>query len=365
MSVRVLFSLLFLLTLLVTVGFIYFTLRIVWMLFDGLVPEFISVVGFTFPAYIVLVIAGVSLLFLLICLFSLLFLLMDRLIIRPLKIISTAMHEFAEHSHQTPLPEFSRTTNEVKWLSEVFVEFASSVERIHEKDVEISRMKSDFISTAAHQLRTPMTGIRWSLEALQKSGLSPDQQALADSATNKTKDLVAIIGTLLDISAIESGKYNYHFEPVQIENVLEHASHEFSEIAQARGVTLIFVKTGKPVPLVRADTERLKWILNNLIENAIRYTPAKGSVQLSVVSGFGKVFVKVKDSGIGIREEDRANIFERFFRASNAIEKENAGNGLGLYIARTIAKDHGGDLNFESNPDGPGTTFTLTLLPAK
>ncbi len=365
MSVRALFSLLFLASLAITVGFTYFTLQIVWLLLDGLVPSYFSLLGYTLPTYVILVVAGIFLLFLLVCLFSLLYLLMDRLIIRPIKIISEAMHEFAEHSHQTKLPEFSRTTNEVKWLSDVFVEFAGSVERIHEKDVEVSRMKSDFISTAAHQLRTPMTGIRWSLEALQKSGLNPDQQALVDSAEEKITDLVAVVKTLLDISAIESGKYNYHFESVQIDNVLEHIAQEFGPLAKARGITLLHLPSEHPIPDVKADTERIKWVLNNLVENAIRYTPAQGSVRLYVTTGFGKVFVKVQDSGIGIREEDRANIFERFFRAPNAIEKENAGNGLGLYIARNIAKDHGGDLNFEANQGSPGTTFTLTLEPAR
>ena len=75
----------------------------------------------------------------------------------------------------------------------------------------------------------------------------------------------------------------------------------------------------------------------------------------------GRVIIKVKDTGIGIKEEDKGNIFERFYRAQNAIEKEQAGNGLGLYIARTIAKDHGGDLMFQANTDGPGTVFTFSL----
>jgi len=363
MSVRTLFSVLFVSTLLVTVGFVYFTLQIVWLLLDGLLPQFFSIGGFTLPTYWIAVVAGLFLFFLLICLFSLLYLLMDRLIIRPIKIIAEAMHEFAEHSHQAPLPEFSRTTNEVKWLSDVFVEFAGSVEQIHQKDVEVSRMKSDFISTAAHQLRTPMTGIRWSLEALQKSGLTSDQQALVDSATSKITDLVAVVRTLLDITAIESGKYRYNFTEVHIDNVLEHIAREFAELANTRGVTLLFLKSDKVVPTVRADADRVKWVLNNLVENAIRYTPAHGTVHLFTESVFGKVYVKVKDTGIGIKDEDRDNIFERFYRASNAIEKENAGNGLGLYIARTIAKDLGGDLSFEANHDGPGTTFTLSLVP--
>ncbi len=98
-----------------------------------------------------------------------------------------------------------------------------------------------------------------------------------------------------------------------------------------------------------------------LVENAIRYTPASGQVRLTTETTKDRAYVRVRDTGIGIAPQDRGNIFERFYRAPNAIAKENGGNGLGLYIARTIATDHGGDLNFQSNETGPGTVFTLTL----
>ena len=175
---------------------------------------------------------------------------------------------------------------------------------------------------------------------------------------------MGIVGTLLDISAIESGKYVYKFQPVRIETLLQDIAQEFSVMASTRKVALFFVKSEEMIPLVKADPERIKWVLSNLIENAIRYTPAEGSVQLSVSTRMGRVLVKVKDTGIGIKDEDKNSIFERFYRAQNAIEKEQAGNGLGLYIARTIAKDHGGDLLFEGNQDGPGTTFTFSLAVA-
>lgn len=361
MTARSLFSILFLASLGVTLGFIYFTLRIVWLLLGGVLPDVVYVLDVSFHSYVLIIIAGVFLFLLLLCMFTFLYLIIDRLIVQPIKIIADAMHEFAEHSHQIELPAFSSSTNEVKSLSSVFVEFTGSVERIHNRDMEVSRMKSDFISTAAHQLRTPMTGIRWALEALQKSNLTPEQQQLIDSATSKSKDLVGIVGTLLDISAIESGKYVYKFEPIDIDALLQAIVLEFSVMAQTRKVSLFYAKSEERLPKVKADAERIKWVLSNLIENAIRYTPAEGSVQLTASTGMGRVIIKVKDTGIGIKEEDKGNIFERFYRAQNAIEKEQGGSGLGLYIARTIAKDHGGDLMFQANTDGPGTVFTFSL----
>jgi signal transduction histidine kinase len=361
MSIRSLLSILFVSSLAIILGFIGGILRIIWLILNGLLPASVDVVGTLLPTWFVLLLSGLLLFTLITLLFSLLYLLIDRLIVQPMKHIASAMHEFAKHNHQVPLPPFSRTTNEVRWLADVFTEFTNSVEKVHNRDMEVSRMKSDFISTAAHQLRTPMTGIRWSLEALQKTAVSEDQQALIDSAVGKSHDLVNIIGTLLDISSIESGKYKYKFEPVDMGGLVEEIIRDFTPQAQAANVSLFYKPSDVPLARALADIERIKWVLNNLVENAIRYTPAGGSVQVSLDAGLGRIFVHVRDTGIGIQAGDQSSIFERFYRAQNAIQKENSGNGLGLYIARTIATDHGGDLNFEANKEGPGTTFTFNL----
>ncbi|MGE5541217.1 MAG: sensor histidine kinase [Bacillota bacterium] len=361
MSIRALLSLLFIGSLAIILGFIALSLRILWLLLSDVLPPAITVGTYTLPTTWALLLVGFLLFALIVFLFSFLYLLVDRMIVQPMKYIANAMHEFAVHSHQEPLPPFSRTTNEVRWFADVFVEFTDSVERVHKRDMEVSRVKSDFISTAAHQLRTPMTGIRWALEALQKTELTPDQQALIDSAVGKSHDLVSIIGTLLDISSIESGKYNYRFEAVDMDAMLEDIARDFSPMAQQQKISLYYERSEVPPGKVRADRERIKWVLNNLVENAIRYTPEGGTVHLSLEVAPGRLLVRVKDSGIGIADADRGNIFERFYRAPNAIQKQNSGNGLGLYIARTIATDHGGDLNFEANAAGPGTTFALSL----
>ncbi len=361
MSIRTLLGILFIASNAIIFCFIGLILWILWFLLNSVLPEYASFGGLSLPVPLVLAGAGFLLFALIVLLFSFLYLLIDRLIVQPMKHITAAMHEFAEHNHQVPLPPFSRTTNEVRWMAEVFTEFTNSVEEVHRRDMEVSRMKSDFISTAAHQLRTPMTGIRWALEALQKTPVSPDQQVLVDSAVGKSHDLVTIIGTLLDISSIESGKYRYVFEAVDMDGVLEEIVRDFTPMAQTRQIALYYEKNEVPLGKVRADRDRIKWVLNNLIENALRYTPVGGTVRVSMDGGVGHLFLRVKDSGIGIKPGDRANIFERFYRAQNAIQKENTGNGLGLYIARTIATDHGGDLNFEANKDGQGTTFTVSL----
>jgi signal transduction histidine kinase len=289
------------------------------------------------------------------------YLVLSTVVAQPLRKLVKAMNSFAVDGSSVKLPSLKGSVDEIKSLGETFSSFATKVVESHKKDMDISRVKSDFISTAAHQLRTPLTGIRWALEALENEQLTESQKTLVKSAVDKSHDLVAIVGTLLDISSIESGKYKYNFAPVDLAKLLSEVAQDFSPLAQKSNISLFYAKDENVLPLVRADRDRVKWVLNNLVENAIRYTPAPGTVLLTTESNGGMVYVRVKDSGIGIQEQDRGNIFERFYRAGNAITKENQGNGLGLYIARTIATDHGGDLNFVDNKEVPGTTFVLSL----
>ncbi len=293
-------------------------------------------------------------------LLALLFFMVGKFIAHPIYTITKGMQTFSETGVK-PEPMQGWTPKEVRTLSAAFDTFTESVDEVHKHDTEISRVKSDFISTAAHQLRTPLTGIRWALEALQMEQLTESQKSLVASAVEKSHQLVSVVGTLLDISSIESGKYKYTMQKTQLDEIVTSVVTDFQELAGKMQVSLLFEKTGEASARVTVDRERIRWVLNNLVENAIRYTPPGGSVRVTVEIVPGRALVRVKDTGIGIAPEDKGNIFERFYRAPNAIAKENGGNGLGLYIARTVATDHGGDLAFESNGTGLGTTFVLSL----
>ncbi|MDP2815705.1 MAG: HAMP domain-containing sensor histidine kinase [Rectinemataceae bacterium] len=300
-------------------------------------------------------------LFLVILLVSLLFYALGKYIALPIRMVTTAMQSFAQTGQKPGPLTLGWAPHEVRSLAEEFTKFTENVDEVHKHDTEISRVKSDFISTAAHQLRTPLTGIRWALEALQMEQLTENQKTLVASAVEKSHQLVAVVGTLLDISSIESGKYKYDLKLTELDQIVGEVTRDFEPLAITSKVSLLFEKSGEASALVSVDRERIRWVLNNIVENAIRYTPAGGAVRVTTELAPGRVYVKVHDTGIGIAQVDKGNIFERFYRAPNAIAKENGGNGLGLYIARTIATDHGGDLNFETNKGGPGTTFTLSL----
>ncbi len=294
---------------------------------------------------------------------AVLFSVIVRIIARPIRSLTTAMDIFAQKNEQKPVLLTRMTPREIRTLVLTFINLSERVEGAHKRTVENARVKSDFISTAAHQLRTPLTGIRWALEALeQDASLSDEEKTLVKDAEEKSHALVSIVSTLLDISSIESGKYRYTFTSVDIEDLLQKTTQDFQHLAHERTVTLEYKPPAKHLLPVRADKERIQWVLNNVIENAIRYTPSGGHVSVwSEMISKNMVLAHITDTGIGIPSSNRSSIFERFYRAGNAISKENAGNGLGLYIARTIATDHGGDLNFVANDDGVGTTFTLSL----
>ncbi|HYE23228.1 MAG TPA: HAMP domain-containing sensor histidine kinase [Candidatus Paceibacterota bacterium] len=360
MGIRGLLALIFFATLALAVGFIYGLVAFLKeRLFELFPPDLWPQAD---TALQILVLYGmVALIIFTTILMLLVFFLMSNLIVRPLKEIIKAMLQFSRDGEKGTLPNVEGTPREIRELASVYTDLVEKVDQVHRHDVEISRVKSDFISTAAHQLRTPLTGIRWALEALEKEPLTESQMALVTSAKEKGKDLVDTVGTLLDITSIESGKHKYEYSVFRIDELIAEVANDFAPHAGQSQVSLYYARSEAPLPEIRADRNRIKWILNNLLENAIRYTPAGGTVRIMADASEKHVRVRVHDTGIGIEDKDRSNIFERFYRAGNAITKQNQGNGLGLYISRTIAMDHGGDLNFASNENGPGTTFTLSL----
>lgn len=347
----------------VAVAFAFFVLSITFLRgqIGGLLPTEIAL-EIQGDLQMLLIWQMVALVVLSIILAVSIFFIVGELLAKPLKRIVEAMDAYAATGEAQPITDLESAPSEIRSLSTSFEKLTVTVGQAHKRDVEISRMKSDFISTAAHQFRTPLTGIRWALEALHKETLTDHQRSLTEDAMQKSKDLVGIVGTLLDISSIESGKYQYKFVPTDLHALVEEVAADFEALAKEHQVSLFYAHEDiVSLPKAKADQERIKWVLNNLVENAIQYTPAGGTVRLSIDPSDDRIFIRVRDSGIGIGQNDRANIFERFYRASNAVSKENQGNGLGLYIARRIATDHKGDLNFAPNEEGPGTTFILSL----
>src|SRR5205823_8295111 len=216
----------------------------------------------------------------------------------------------------------------------------------------------DFVSLVSHELRTPMAAVIGSARTLQQRWreLTGEQrESFLDLIAGETGRLATLIGDVLDTSRIEAGTFSFRFGDVDLGDLVrdsvataELGSDEVEVVAEVRD----------PLPSVRGDHERLRQVLMNLIDNAIKYSPAGDGVEVRAYAEDGRVRIDVIDRGPGIARADQRLIFEKFGRVTTG--NARPGTGLGLFIARSIAEAHGGTLEVSSAPD-QGATFTLDL----
>jgi len=230
------------------------------------------------------------------------------------------------------------------------------------KEKEIDRAKTEFVSLASHQLRTPATAVKWYSEMLfnKKTGkLNAKQTRYLSAVYHGNERMVKLIDNLLKVSRIELGKMLIQKEAVNIKKVVEDIVKEQTSEIEKKGHKLI-IKNLQKVKEITTDSTLLRAILQNFVSNAIKYTPNKGEIIFTVEKEDSKVIFSVKDNGIGIPKEEQKRIFDKLFRASNSLEVDKEGNGLGLYIAKQMAINLGGKVWFES-AEGKGSTFYLEL----
>lgn len=239
------------------------------------------------------------------------------------------------------------------------------VERANVRLSGLERAKSDFVSVATHQLRTPLAGIKWTFEALLQGNPNPNEQELLEKGFAATERMTRIVNEILSIDKIEHERFDVSFEYTDPVKMIEGSVVEFQAPAIGKGVHLTFNKPEGSVPLVEIDLDKVRMVLDNLIENAIKYTAVGGEIKVAlntdrVNAAHAMIELIVKDSGIGINESAQHDIFTKFYRAPNAKRAEPNGSGLGLYIAKTIVEAHHGSLWFESE-EGKGTEFHVEL----
>ncbi|MCI0579498.1 MAG: GAF domain-containing protein [Chloroflexi bacterium] len=233
------------------------------------------------------------------------------------------------------------------------------------KEVEVDRMKSEFVSTVSHELRTPMTSIKGyaDLMLMGAAGLMTDPQLRYLKVIKNNADrLSMLVNDLLDISRIETGKTELDLRPLDIPQVIEQVveGHLRGRIEHEGKPIKVFTEMAPSLPLVHADHARITQVLTNLLDNAFHYTPAEGEIKVRVVSNGNYVVISITDTGIGISKENQKKIFDRFFRAEDAEVQRVAGTGLGLSIVRSLIEMHGGRIEVESTL-GKGSTFTFSL----
>lgn len=228
---------------------------------------------------------------------------------------------------------------------------------------KLDEAKSSFITVVAHQLRTPLSGIKWTMNLLingDVGSVPTPQKTLLMKAYESNERMIGLVNDMLDADRIDSGKMRYAPVPIELADVADSVLFELASQANAKGVTIRFAPPSG-APKVHADPEKMRAVFQNLLDNAIKYSRPHGTIEVGMTPEANNlVRVWVKDDGIGIPKEQQHRIFERFFRAKNAVKAETDGSGLGLFIVKNIVEKHGGRIWFES-AEGEGTTFYFTV----
>lgn len=283
-----------------------------------------------------------------------------RYLLGPMKKLRSAIQDLGEEKFAYSKKKAPKSLGE---LLASFNDIARDIRSLLKHQEQAAEMKTDFISTTAHQLRTPLSGINWALESVlmdPDNTLKDSQKKRLKRAHKKSKELIKMVKGLLMSSSLEKGKLGFHYEKFDLIGMTKQIIEDEKKQAEEVGVELYFRELQKDKMQVKADKERIKWVIRNLVENAIRYTDEEGSVKVNMEIKQGMAQTAVEDNGMGIAEEDKEHIFERFYRSERAIQKHNEGNGLGLYIVKRIIEQHEGEIWFSSQK-GQGTTFFFTL----
>ena len=261
-----------------------------------------------------------------------------------------------------------KATKEINKQKERFRVLAEELERTNRKLVELDGAKNEFISIAAHQLRTPPTVIKgyitMALEEVDENKSVKSIKEYLRRALNSNERLIELIEDILDISRIESGKIQYHFEDNQnCENILDDLYKAFEVKAKKKGLKMILKRSSKPLPKIKMDSKRIREVISNLIDNAIKYTQkGKVIIEQKLSDDGEKVRTEISDTGVGIAKKDMPNLFKKFSRGMDTARLGSDGTGLGIYVGRKIVRAHHGKIWAESEGVNRGSKFIVELL---
>ncbi len=293
----------------------------------------------------------------------------SRILVKPLTEFLNGVRRLARGEFGAKITR--ETSDEFAIFADYFNRMSTKLEQIQRREQWVSQQKSELMTIAAHQLRTPLTAVRWILGNFSAGAYGPlnaKQQKALEKGASAAKRMIHLINSLLDVTAIEEGRFGYRFRLTDLKDLVEKTVETIRVIAENRKIT-ITIRAAEALPPVWADPDKIQIVLENILNNALRYTPEQGTIEIALGPGRGgdadnEAVVSIKDSGIGIKKEDRQKIFTRFFRSAEAASLYTEGAGLGLYITRNIIQRHGGRISAESEP-GRGSVFTFTLPAAR
>ncbi len=258
-------------------------------------------------------------------------------------------------------------------LEQIAEEYNTGTKLLIRRDLELSRaneklqkfdeVKSNFISIVAHQLRTPLSGIKWTLSMLINGDMGPlnnDQKTFLMKSYESNTRMITLVNDMLVADGIQSGRVHYGFKHIDIIDLMDNVLFEMNSQASKRNISIQYKSKFENLSQVYADPEAMRAVLQNLLENAIKYTIEGGKIEIDVKEESDHLIISIVDNGIGIPKDQAKNVFVKFFRARNAIRQETDGSGLGLYITKTIVEKNGGTIWFESE-EGKGSSFYFTV----
>lgn len=297
------------------------------------------------------------------------FLIVRSVFMRPLVLLINAFERLKEKDYDVQLGE-----TKIIEMQNVFTSFNQMVKKVQEAEIrmaeelkrtkEIDRMKSEFISVAAHQLRTPLSAVKWTMKMLIDGDigfLTHEQRTFLMQGYISNERIINLVNDLLNVARIEEGRFGYKFAMIQIEDLIESIILDVNHKIKEKKIIFKFERSNlaKP-PKVKIDPSRIRLVIQNLLDNAIKYTPNGGAVTISVKYSKLGLEVVVKDTGMGIPKDQQKQLFTKFFRGNNAIKSQTEGTGLGLFIVKNIVEKHYGKIWAESE-ENKGTTFRFTV----
>ena len=244
----------------------------------------------------------------------------------------------------------------------VFLIIGNSIIRFINQVIRLNKMKSDFVSVASHQLRTPLSAIKWETELLLskfKRGLNKKQLKNIENIDQLSVRMIRLVNDLLDVARIDQKRLVLRKESVDLCKIIEETISEMAPIAKSRNIE-ITSSWSKNNPKIIGDTIRLKMVVENLLSNAIKYTTNRGKIDIKVVKKDNSLILSIKDNGVGIPEEQQDRVFDKFFRSDNVVKYQTEGTGLGLYISKSIIEQLGGKIWFQS-VENLGSIFSFSL----
>ncbi len=241
------------------------------------------------------------------------------------------------------------------------------IKKLKEENERLTKLysaKSDMVSIGAHQTRTSLSALKWIIKMFLDGDLgklTTEQENLLKKAYESNDRAINIVSELLFDNKTENvTEKKYNIEKVDITELIDLSIFDFSGEAFSKGIEIIFLTPEKKLPLVKADKEKIRVVFQNVLENSIKYSNSHGKIFIALKEKDGLVEISVKDTGIGISEEGKTKIFEKFYRDPEAQKKDVVGSGIGLFTCKKIIEDHGGKMWFESIKDD-NTTFFFTI----